>query len=68
MDYCLITTTIKVPVFFKEYAKKLKNKSKIGFMVVGDKKTPHKKVSSFMNENSKAYQKLSLTTLLQEEI
>jgi len=50
MEYCFITTTIKVPVFFKEYAKKLKNKSKIGFMVVGDKKTPHKKVSSFMNE------------------
>jgi len=50
MDYCFITTTIKVPVFFTEYAKKLKNKSKVGFMVVGDKKTPHKKVSDFMNE------------------
>ncbi len=50
VDYCFITTTIKVPNFFKEYAKKLKNKSKIGFITVGDKKTPHKKVSSFMNE------------------
>jgi len=54
MDYCFVVTTINVPTLLQEYAKKLSKKEKIGFIVVGDKKTPHKKLQSFM-KNLKQY-------------
>ena len=48
MDYCFVVTTINVPTLLKDYAEKLSKKNKIGFIVVGDKKTPHDKLSVFM--------------------
>ena len=48
MYYCFVVTTINVPHLLEDYARKLAKNNKIGFIVVGDKKTPHKKVSRFM--------------------
>jgi len=46
--YCFVVTTINVPHLLEGYARKLAKNNKIGFIVVGDKKTPHKKVLRFM--------------------
>lgn len=54
MDYCFVVTTINVPTLLQDYAQKLSKKEKVGFIVVGDKKTPHKKLQSFM-KNLKEY-------------
>lgn len=54
MEYCFVVTTINVPTLLEDYAKILAKKEKIGFIVVGDKKTPHEKLKLFM-ENLKGY-------------